>query len=218
MYSQELDLELQLIQDTEILDFTKMILVNIVHPLFYRKPASSTGKYHPESSLGDGGLLRHTKMVVAVANIICNSNMFMDTRISWPVIFSACILHDAWKYDQDGQYHSTKLHATKAVDSINAFVEHENVFVVKPDWYFDILNCIFTHNGFHVSSESMPIERMNINQRIVHIADMISSRRYIEFDLEEYKKSFAITPSLPAAPKQKPDKELPKGFDGDMVL
>ena len=33
---------------------------------FFEVPASSTGKYHPEYALGDGGLLRHSKAAMRI--------------------------------------------------------------------------------------------------------------------------------------------------------
>ena len=36
-------------------------ILNMLPDYFYEIPASSTGKYHPSFSLGDGGLVRHVK-------------------------------------------------------------------------------------------------------------------------------------------------------------
>ena len=40
------------------------IMIELLPDYFFNVPASSTGKYHPEFSLGDGGLVRHTKFAV----------------------------------------------------------------------------------------------------------------------------------------------------------
>ena len=37
---------------------------------FWTIAASSTGKYHPEYAAGEGGLIRHTKAVVRIADHI----------------------------------------------------------------------------------------------------------------------------------------------------
>ena len=43
-------------------------LISLLPDYFYEVAASSTGKYHPTFSLGDGGLLRHTKVAVKIAH------------------------------------------------------------------------------------------------------------------------------------------------------
>ena len=43
------------------------ILIGLLPDYFFRVAASSTGKYHPAFSLGEGGLLRHTKAAVRIA-------------------------------------------------------------------------------------------------------------------------------------------------------
>jgi hypothetical protein len=40
---------------------------------FFTIPASSTGKNHPPFSLGEGGLVRHTKCVVYMVECLCES-------------------------------------------------------------------------------------------------------------------------------------------------
>ena len=40
------------------------ILIEMLPDYFFHEAASSTGKYHPKYALGDGGLLRHTKLVI----------------------------------------------------------------------------------------------------------------------------------------------------------
>ena len=40
------------------------VLVDLLPDYFFKVAASSTGKYHPAFSLGDGGLLRHTKVAI----------------------------------------------------------------------------------------------------------------------------------------------------------
>ena len=49
-------------------------LVNLLPEYFYHIPASSTGKYHPKYALGDGGLLRHTKVVVRIGYELLSNN------------------------------------------------------------------------------------------------------------------------------------------------
>ena len=41
-------------------------LINALPDYFFMVAASSTGKYHPSFSLGEGGLERHTKVAVRI--------------------------------------------------------------------------------------------------------------------------------------------------------
>ena len=54
------DKELSYIKDENIRK-SLIELLKILPDYWYEVPASSTGKYHPEYALGDGGLLRHSK-------------------------------------------------------------------------------------------------------------------------------------------------------------
>ena len=38
---------------------------------FFTIPASSSGKFHPSFSLGEGGLVRHTKCMVYMTKCLC---------------------------------------------------------------------------------------------------------------------------------------------------
>ena len=47
------------------------ILIELLPDYFFEVPASSTGKYHPDFALGDGGLVRHTKAAVRLLMNYC---------------------------------------------------------------------------------------------------------------------------------------------------
>lgn len=55
--------EISLIRNEQLRNFLCFCL-DRVPEYFFHIPASSTGKYHPPYSLGEGGLVRHTKAVV----------------------------------------------------------------------------------------------------------------------------------------------------------
>ena len=49
-------------------------LVELLPDYFFKVAASSTGKYHPLFSLGDGGLVRHTKAAIRIAKELLDNN------------------------------------------------------------------------------------------------------------------------------------------------
>ena len=72
-------------------------LLNNLPDYFYKIPASSTGKYHPSFSLGDGGLVRHTKVAVRIAKELLDNNVigthsFNDNDKD--LIIMALLLHE----------------------------------------------------------------------------------------------------------------------------
>ena len=58
--------ELNYIKDDRIRDSAR-ILIEGLPEYFFKIEASSTGKYHPEFALGEGGLVRHSKVAVRMA-------------------------------------------------------------------------------------------------------------------------------------------------------
>ena len=54
-------------ENDDIKDFA-IVLLNNLPEYIWRVPASSTGKYHPAYSLGEGGLMRHQVAVVRFLN------------------------------------------------------------------------------------------------------------------------------------------------------
>ena len=56
--------ELSLIHDKTIRDFVTTCFDKLCPDYFWTCPCSTTGKYHPQVSLGVGGLVRHTKLAV----------------------------------------------------------------------------------------------------------------------------------------------------------
>ncbi|MBS7021241.1 MAG: hypothetical protein KH135_05215, partial [Firmicutes bacterium] len=75
------------------------ILISLLPDYFFEVAASSTGKYHPAYALGEGGLVRHTKVVVRIAKEL------LDGIIGEPfkqeekdAMIIAMILHDGLKH------------------------------------------------------------------------------------------------------------------------
>lgn len=61
---------------------------------FWKIPASTSGKYHSQISLGEGGLVRHVKLAVWWGCTLCNTNpQFVDENS----VVAALLLHDIWK-------------------------------------------------------------------------------------------------------------------------
>ena len=64
-------------------------LISYLPDYFFEIPASSTGKYHPHYALGEGGLVRHTKVAVRIAYELLNdesiTHVVLIGRFKWDV-------------------------------------------------------------------------------------------------------------------------------------
>ena len=74
-------------------------LIEKIPSYFYTEAASSTGKYHPEFSNGVGGLLRHTKVAVKIAETLLRNDSigYKFTSDEKDLILLAIIMHDSVK-------------------------------------------------------------------------------------------------------------------------
>ena len=90
--------ELNLIKN-ERLKESCIELLKILPEYFYNVEASSSGKYHPAFALGEGGLVRNTKVAVKIADEIIKTesvgNVF--TQDEKDMILISLMLHDGLK-------------------------------------------------------------------------------------------------------------------------
>ena len=66
MNSKLFENEIKEIQSEDYRDFIRFYFDDCVGNWFWKSGASSSGKFHPKFSQGEGGLARHTKAVVMV--------------------------------------------------------------------------------------------------------------------------------------------------------
>lgn len=75
-------------------------LVSLLPDYFFRVAASSTGKYHPSFSLGDGGLVRHTKAAIRIAKELLDNNSIGHkfTSDEKDLLIISIMIHDGLKH------------------------------------------------------------------------------------------------------------------------
>ena len=75
------------------------VMINLLPDYFFTIPASSTGKYHPKFTLGDGGLVRHVKAAVLLAKDLLDNPTIGDkyTSDEKDLMIMTLILHDGLK-------------------------------------------------------------------------------------------------------------------------
>ena len=84
----------QLINNLQVRKFAQWITRN-APDYFFEIPASSTGKYHPRFSLGEGGLLRHTLGAIIFANHLFP--LYNFNQLEQDLIIASLIIHDMAK-------------------------------------------------------------------------------------------------------------------------
>lgn len=93
--------ELSYIEDESIKTIVVAALEWFADEMDKTGPASSTGKYHPASDSGDGGLIRHTKTVVKYATSLLEMEREGSAVLEHKdEIVAAAILHDIAKFDK----------------------------------------------------------------------------------------------------------------------
>lgn len=152
---------------------------------FWHEAASSSGKYHPECDLGDGGLVRHSIMVCKVAEDLVISEMFCrDNESNRDIVRVASLFHDFIKHGEvaeDGTYsnHTVFEHPLLASD----FVRNHLIEAKVDDLTIEMIcDGIRTHMGkwctSNYSKVAMSKPRTDF-EKLIHIADYVASRKYI---------------------------------------
>lgn len=180
--------EISWIVSDDIRKFTEMA-VELLPEYFFETPASSTGKYHPSYSLGDGGLVRHTKAATAIANNLlvleqygCFSQDEKDMAIA------AIILHDGLKSGLEKQTYTLAKHPLLIAEYLSGNKDLMSL-MKQPDVFLGLLR---THMGefnrdFKTNEEILPKPQSPL-EKFVHLCDYLASRKYLIFEFEDYYK------------------------------
>ena len=174
----QLNNEIELIQHYGIRTLVKRTLA-LAPECFWTMPASTSGKHHPEISLGEGGLIRHTKAVVKL------TQMMLETLELQPVqrdcAIAAAILHDCCK-KADDEEHTAPDHPLRAahlwID--NYFADSGLIeFAVATEVYLIIRSHMGRWNtSKHAPGLELPKPTSTL-ERLVHTADYLASRKDI---------------------------------------
>lgn len=175
--------ELEYIKHIPLRAFVTKIL-NRIPQEFYEVPASSTGKYHPQYALGNGGLVRHTKACVGIAmDLIRCESIMKDGDTKRDIIIASLILHDGMKCGKDGKSnYTTTTHPTDMAEFIRGNYENE----IHREQMELLCSCISSHMGqwnrdYKTGEEVLPKPKTGL-ERFVHMCDYLASRKCLEFN------------------------------------
>lgn len=186
--------ELSYIKDSTIRTMTAFAISNI-NSDFFAEAASSTGKYHPEYALGFGGLYRHTRAAVKIANDLLQLDMYKE-KFSESVrdyIIAALILHDSCKRGKDWDDKYTKFEHPLIVEDWLKEIFAEKMSIADDDtnskindYVNAVSNLIKTHMGQWTTTRYSKVELPKPElepQKFVHLCDYLASRKWLEVRL-----------------------------------
>ncbi len=177
--------ELNYIKDSRIRENIS-VLINLLPDYFFLVAASSTGKYHPSFTLGEGGLLRHTKVAVKIAYELLNNNTISNfTDKEKDLIICALILHDGLKYGNPKSEYTVVEHPLLS----SKFIEdNKNKLNFTDEEIKYIRKCIETHMGEwnkdYKENVVLPLAETK-EQRFVHMCDYLASRKFIDVKFDK---------------------------------
>lgn len=152
--------------------FLEFYFDNYVPSYFWEIGASSTGKYHPKYSQGQGGLARHSKCVAMIAIDLMRMEKFSFDDEDADLIIVACLAHDTAKYGRNEfDKNAFKVHGETACDMLAEAWEK---------FFGEEAPSVLTMS---VASHMGQWGNMEIQDRageLVHFADYISSRKFLE--------------------------------------
>lgn len=180
-----LQAELDRIKDTDLLILTTDTL-DAAPACFWSMPASTSGKYHPAISLGQGGLIRHTLAVC----------WFTRTLLEWAgvaaddkrhhIALAAALLHDCCK-KADAEKYTAFDHPLRAADLIRrraAALASFEVATIDPADLDTLCGIVAAHMGrWNTNPKYNPGVELptpiTALQRLVATADYLASRKDI---------------------------------------
>lgn len=174
--------ELKYIIDEDVRE-SLIVMIEKIPDYFFLIPAASTGKYHPEYAQGDGGLVRHTKAAVRMAQELYGIYKFPQRTKD--LIIMALVLHDSVKKGEVENKYTLFDHPLVACDFIKKY--KDELKITKDDIDF-VCECIASHMGrFNTSDYSdviLPLPKTP-EQKFVHMCDYLASRKVINIKFDE---------------------------------
>lgn len=178
--------EIRYIKNSEYIDDFKK-LIELLPDYFFKVAASSTGKYHPAFSLGDGGLLRHTKAAVRIAYELLNDPCIGDkyTSREKDLFLIALTMHDGVKHGIPEEKYTRADHPLLASNLIK---EHRKELKMSDDDVSFLCSVIESHMGPwnthpYTKEEILPKPKDKY-QNFVHMCDYLASRKFLDIKFE----------------------------------
>lgn len=177
------------------------VLVEGLPDYIWHVGASSTGKYHPTYSLGEGGLMRHQIAVVRFLNFFFDLEQYNTkfTSREMDLMRVAGLVHDGRKSGEQADYERSKF--TKFAHPIqmaNVIRSYDGQYLNHDEIEF-IAKCIESHMGqWNVDRKSGEVLEKPTSdyQYFVHLADYLASRKDLTMAFDNYEQPKVELPDI----------------------
>ena len=179
---------LDTIENKDIKEFA-IVLLDSLPEYIWTVPASSTGKYHPAYSLGEGGLMRHQMAVVRFLNFFFELEQYSSklTSREMDLMRVAGLVHDGMKSGSQEQFSSSKYTKFEHPIMMAAMIRSFDGKYLNHDEIELIAEAVSKHMGSwntdKKSSTVLPKPNDKFS-RMLHVADYLSSRKCLTMDFE----------------------------------
>ena len=169
--------ELATIQNKKIKEFVLDVFDKLTPDYFWTVPCSTSGKYHPQVSLGVGGLVRHVKLAVWWGLELAKA---MEMGQYHDEMIAALLLHDLVKNGKglgpDGrplEYGVTGTHGTVLAEKLHDI--YDSVVTFDGVVAYRIFDGIASHMGIWTTDKRY--NPHNEFTELIHLADYCASRK-----------------------------------------
>lgn len=163
-------------------------MIKLLPDYFFNVQASSTGKYHPEYAIGEGGLLRHTKAAVRIAYELLNDACIGDKykQVEKDLMIMGLILHDGLKHGMEESQYTVFEHPILIADYI---MDNEEILGLEVEEIEFLCDVVKTHMGPWTTDYrgNEVLERPKTKfQNFVHMCDYLASRKCLLVPFDEH--------------------------------
>ena len=181
--------ELSYIKNEDYADSLLMI-INMLPEYWFHEAASSTGKYHPEYALGEGGLLRHSKAAMRIGYDLLNNPAIGEkyTDREKDLMLMSLLVHDGLKLGMPQEKYTRFDHPILMGNFI--INNREKIGLNEEDATF-MNDVIKTHMGVWTTdyNGNEVLEKPKTKyQNFVHMCDFLASRKTIIVPFDDNNK------------------------------
>jgi len=162
-------------------------IINLLPEYWLHKAASSTGKYHPEYALGEGGLLRHSKAAMRIGYELLNDPAIGNKYTSHEkdLLLMSLLVHDGLKLGVPEEKYTRFDHP---ILMANFIIEKKDEIGLSDEDAKFMADVIKTHMGFWTTDHdgNEVLEKPTTKyQNFVHMCDYLASRKCILVPFDE---------------------------------
>ena len=185
----EFEMEISYIKDKKIKEALIKTL-KLLPDYFFSVAASSTGKYHPEYALGNGGLLRHSKAAMRIGFELLSNPAIGDkyTNHEKDLMLMALLIHDGVKHGVPKEKYTRFDHPILMAEFLMEYEEEIGLEMEDIEFLGDVIK---THMGVWTkdyNGEEVLEPPKTKYQNFVHMCDYLASRKCLQVPFDKDNK------------------------------